>query len=555
MNRSIFPLLIGVLLANCLEAQLFDKREEFSRKDSLRGVLNAERSCYDVTYYDLQLKVDIAAQQIMGSNTIYYTVAQEFNTLQIDLFSNLTITSISSSDEPLHFEREFDAVFVHFPQMQKIGTMGSIKVEYYGNPRIAKNPPWDGGFTFTKDGLGNPWVAVSCEGLGASVWWPNKDHLSDEPDSMLIRAIVPDSLVCIANGNFRVEKKTEPGWKEYDWFVSYPINNYNVSLNIGKYSHFSDMYKNADGAKLVIDYYVLPYNLEKAKQQFLQVKPMIACYENYMGKYPFYKDGYALVETPYLGMEHQGAIAYGNKYRTGYLGGDYSGIDLDFDYIIIHESAHEWWGNNVSVKDIADLWIHEGFGTYSETIYVECLFGYDKAMDYIYAMHSNILNDKPIIGNYDVNDEGSSDMYQKGALLLNTLRTLTDNDETWWSIIRGIQKDFALQTVTTGQIEKYISAKAGKDFSKEFDQYLRHKKIPVLEYSVKNTDKGIEFTYRWVADVEGFNMPIRYADINGNWIWFTPTRDFQTIAIPGLIDSGFKLDKKHFYFEEKKSKS
>lgn len=548
--KPFYILLILIFTVNGLVAQLFDKHNAYSKRDSLRGNPGQERICYDVTFYDLKVKVDIANKYINGSNSIYYKVLVDFNILQLDLFSNLKITAILLENKPLIFEREFDAVFVHFPELQKAGSFGMIKVEYEGNPKIAKNPPWDGGFTFSNDELGNPWIGISCEGLGASVWWPNKDHLDDEPDSMIIRAIVPDSLICIANGNLRAEKKIEKGWKQFDWFVSYPINNYNVTLNIGKYAHFADEYINEQGKTLALDYYVMPYNLEKAKKQFKQVKPMISCYEKYLGNYPFYKDGYALVETPYAGMEHQGAIAYGNKYKTGYSGYDYSGIGLDFDYIIIHESGHEWWGNNVGAEDIADLWIHEGFCTYSETIYVECLYGYDKAIDYINAMKNNIGNDQPIIGDYNVNNEGSADMYQKSALFLNTLRTLTDNDEIWWNMLKDIQKDFALQTISTRQIENYIMTKTNKDFSKEFDQFLRHKNLPSLEYSLKNTSEGVEFTFRWISDVENFKMSLRFSDIKGNWIWFTPTTQFQTISIPGILNTSFKLDEKHFYFKK-----
>ncbi|HRF77269.1 MAG TPA: M1 family aminopeptidase, partial [Chitinophagales bacterium] len=342
---------------------------------------------------------------------------------------------------------------------------------------------------------------------------------------------------------------------KYSWKVSYPINNYNVSLNIGKYVHFSDVYTQTNGKDLALDYYVLDYNLEVAKKQFEQVKPMMACYEKYLGPYPFYKDGFAMVETPYLGMEHQSVIAYGNKYQTGYLGFDYSGIGLDFDYIIIHETGHEWWGNNVSMKDLADMWIHEGFCTYSESIYVECLYGNETALDYINASKRSISNDRPIIGLYNVNSEGSGDMYQKGAVFLNTLRYQVNNDPLWWNIILGIQKDFAKQTVTTAQIENYISRKAGKDFSKLFDQYLRHANIPVLEYKFQRTSAGLELNFRWVADVAGFDMPIRYISKGGKPVWVNPTTEWQLLNIEGLDEKTFKWDTRHFYFTEKLVKS
>ncbi len=547
-------LLSVVLLPGILSAQLLDKKTTYSRKDSLQGTLSPYRSCYDVTFYDLQVKVDIANQFIKGANTIYYNATADFTTLQVDLFSELKVTGIMMNGMPLAFEREFNAVFIHFPKIRK-GATGSFTVAYEGNPHIAKNPPWDGGFSFEKDKKNNDLVGVSCQGLGASVWWPDKDHLSDEPDSMRIRAIVPDRYTCVANGNLQKETPVSPGWREFDWFISYPVNNYNVTLNIGNYVHFSDSLQEGDGRYLRLDYYVLDYNLEKAKKQFQQVKPMLTCYEKYLGPYPFHNDGYALVETSYLGMEHQGAIAYGNGYKTGYLGFDYSGIGLNFDYIIIHETAHEWWGNNVSMKDLADMWIHEGFATYSESMYVECIYGPEKALAYINAMKNNVSNDAPIIGDYNVNNEGSGDMYAKSAIFLHTLRTLTDNDSLWWSIIRGIQDTFAKQTISTADIENYISRKAGKDFSKEFDQFLRHTNLPVFEYSLRPMESGFAITYRWKSDVQDFNMPLRYSDGINDAVWIYPTTDWQTLEIKGADAGRFKLDEQHFYFVARAVKS
>lgn len=537
------------------KAQLFDKTAQFDRGDTLRGALRPERTCFDVTYYDLALTVNIPEKSIQGTNDIYFTATADFKTLQIDLFKELTISTITHNGKELNFDRTYNAVFVHFDKLIKQGETEMISVSYGGNPRVAKNAPWDGGFSWSTDANGNPWIGTSCQGLGASVWWPNKDHLSDEPDSMMIRTTVPADLMCVANGNLVATIDVKPGWKQYSWKVSYPINNYNVTINIGRYAQFGETFTYADGEKLAMDYYVLDYNLEKAKTHFKQVKPMMACYEQFLGKYPFPKDGFALVETPYLGMEHQGAVAYGNNYLTGYNGFDWSRIGLDFDYIIIHETGHEWWGNNVSMKDLADMWIHEGFCTYSESIYVECLFGNATAIDYIDAMKNTIYNDKPIIGQYDVNNEGSGDVYRKSAVFLNTLRSITDNDALWWSIIKGIQKDFAQQTVTTQQIENYISRRAGKDFSKEFDQFLRNRDLPVLEYKLEQTAKGLKVSYRWDADVAGFSMPLRYLDKTGKGIWVKPSSEWQTTEISGLTSPDFKWDSRHFYFIEKKVKS
>lgn len=555
MRRIIVILTVILMAKTGLYGQLMDNQVLFTQKDTLRGALRPERTCFDVTYYNLTVDVNISAKSIKGSNDIHFTAVEDFTILQIDLFQNLNITSITWKGKILEFKRQFDAVFVQFPSTIKKGDKEIITIAYEGYPQIAKNAPWDGGFSFDTDINGNPWVGISCEGLGASVWWPNKDHLSDEPDSMMINGIVPMDLMCVANGNLIATEQLAGNKMKYSWKVSYPINNYNVSLNIGKYVHFSDVYTQTNGKDLALDYYVLDYNLEVAKKQFEQVKPMMACYEKYLGPYPFYKDGFAMVETPYLGMEHQSVIAYGNKYQTGYLGFDFSGIGLDFDYIIIHETGHEWWGNNVSMKDLADMWIHEGFCTYSESIYVECLYGNETALDYINASKRSISNDRPIIGLYNVNSEGSGDMYQKGAVFLNTLRYQVNNDPLWWNIILGIQKDFAKQTVTTAQIENYISRKAGKDFSKLFDQYLRHANIPVLEYKFQRTSAGLEVNFRWDADVAGFDMPIRYISKGGKPVWVNPTTEWQQLNIEGLDEKTFKWDTRHFYFTEKLVKS
>ena len=550
MRKSFLLLLVIIAgLTQTTQAQLFDQNPEMlTRKDTLRGSLRPERTCYDVTYYDLKVEVDIKNKFITGNNTIYFTANQNFKTIQIDLAENLAITSIVWGNKKLEFKREWDAVFVSFPDEIVSGSKEKITITYKGNPQVAKNAPWDGGFSWNKDTHNRDWVGISCQGLGASVWWPNKDHLSDEPDSMQITGIVPSELMCIANGNLVENKELGNGKTAYTWKVSYPINNYNVSLNIGHYAHFGEVYTNDKGEKLSMDYYVLDYNLELAKKHFAQVAPMMRCYEQYLGHYPFYKDGFALVETPYLGMEHQSAVAYGNNYRTGYNGYDFSGIGLNFDYIIIHETGHEWWGNHVSVKDIADLWVHEGFCTYSESIYVECMYGYETAMNYIQAMKRNVSNDSPIIGQYNVNKEGSGDMYQKSAVFLNTLRSIIDNDALWWSIIGGIQSDFSYKTVTTQEIETYISTKAGRDFSKEFDQYLRNTELPVLEYRITAKEGGVEVLYRWESPVAGFDMPVRYMVGANKPQWIQPNATWQKVFIPQTDITAFKWDEQHFYF-------
>ena len=403
-------------------------------------------------------------------------------------------------------------------------------------------PPWDGGFTFSKDTQGKPWVSVSCQGYGASSWWPTKDHQSDEVDSMMISITVPKGLMDVSNGRLRSIEPVDSDYTRFNWFVSYPINNYNVSLNVADYVHFDDSYAGEKG-NLSLDYYVLKENLEKAKKQFnANVKPMFNVFENWFGAYPFYRDGYKLIETPYLGMEHQSAVAYGNKYLNGYMGRDLSGtgLGLNWDYIIIHETGHEWFGNNITSKDIADMWIHEGFTMYSEALYVESRDGKDAGAKYIAGVRRNIQNDKPILGPYGVNAEGSGDMYYKGANLIHLTRTLIDDDQKWREILRGLNTEFGLKTTTTEDVVNYINKKSGKDLTKLFNQYLRYANIPVLEFKTE----GKQTLYRWKADVENFDMPIRIK--NGNkYQWIKPESVWKKIR----LESVFAPDVENFYIK------
>jgi aminopeptidase N len=489
-------------------AQLFSKNnEKFTHADSLRGMLTPQRTCYDVTYYDLNLDIDVENQSISGYNRIFFDAVSDFNVMQIDLSSQLNIAYIvDRENNSLRFKRDGNAVFITMNTQINNGERTFISVHYSGKPPVGKLLPWDGGFKWTKDDDDRPWAAVACQGTGASLWWPCKEHQSDEPDSMAINITVPAPLMDVSNGRLRAVNDVSNGKKQYCWFVSYPINNYNVTVNVGMFTHFSDVYVSGKDT-LALDYYVKPYNLEKAKKQFEQVKPMLHCFENFFGRYPFWRDGYKLVETPYLGMEHQSCIAYGNKYKNGYLGMDFSGIGVEFDYIIIHETAHEWWGNSITTKDIADMWVHEGFGSYAEVLYVECLYGKQRGNDYVNAQKKKVSNDKPIIGHYNVNEEGSGDMYPKGSLMLHTIRNYMHNDSLWFSIIKGLQQKFAYKTVTTQQIENYISENSKIDLSPIFNQYLRQAAIPVLEYKITGTNP-LTLKCRWKADEKNFNLPV-----------------------------------------------
>lgn len=522
------------------------KAQEFTRRDTLRGGERPERSCFDVSYYDLHVSVDPAKQEIAGKNTIFFRFTEPSSRIQLDLFENMIIDRIVEGDVMLSFIREYDAVFIDFNREQQAGTEKNITVHYHGAPVVARMPPWDGGFTWTKDKDGNDWIGVSCQGKGASLWWPTKEVYADEPDSMRIHCTVPNPLMAVCNGTPEGSGEAGANRRTYHWKVSYPINNYNVTLNIAVYDHWQDQYVSEDGEKLDLDYYVLPYNIDVARKQFEQVKPMLTCYEKYLGKYPFYKDGYALVETPYLGMEHQGAIAYGNKFRRGYLGMDRSGQELDFDYIIIHETGHEWWGNSVSARDLADMWIHESFCTYSEAIYVECRWNYDVAMKYVNALKNTVTNNSPMIGIYGLNHEGNGDMYVKGMLFLNTLRHVIRNDELWWRLIYKMSNDaFHIKTTDYDEVVEYFCRESGMDLRPAFDQYVRHKDIPRLDYSIKNGKKGIQLKYRWATEVKDFRMPVDVI-ADGDVIRLEATNAWQTLKLQtNKID--FDTDK--FYYQ------
>ncbi len=556
---TISRLLLAALLcaaAPGLSAQLLDGQTEYDRQDTLRGSLRPERDAYDVTFYHLDVRVDPERRRLDGRVRTVFRARLPQRVLQFDLFENMALHRVvdaQGGERP--FTRDGNAVFVELAEPLVPGTIGELTLHYGGEPIAAKNAPWDGGFTWSEDGAGKPWIGVSCEGIGASLWWPNKDHPSDEPDSMAISAEVPFGLVVVANGNPRGVSEPDSGWTRYDWFVSYPINNYNVTLNIGDYVRFADTFHGARG-DLPLDYYVLPANLEKAREQFAQVKPMMACYEEYFAPYPFYRDGFALVETPYLGMEHQGAIAYGNGYKPGYAGYDFSRIGLDFDYIIIHETGHEWWGNSISCADMADLWIHEGFCTYSEALYVECLHGYDTALRYVNAKKPSVANDAPIVGDYGVNGEGSGDMYNKGMLILNTLRHVADDDPAWFAAIRGLTEDFEHSVVSSAQVEAYLAERLGLDLDAFWDQYLRHADLPVLEYRLAGGKRKPVVEYRWVADAEGFAMPVAWrAGKDRDWTRITPTAAWQSFELPKGADPGSLLwDQEHYYYRLRKEK-
>jgi aminopeptidase N len=545
INNSFEMKKITTTLLLAIGLSSFAQQKNYTEQDSLRGSITPERSWWDLNFYNLSVEVKPDEKYISGSNIIRYTVLEEQQRLQVDLQTPLIIEKITQEGEDLKWESNGNAHFVTLKKPQRKGDVNEIKVYYSGHPKEAVRAPWDGGFSWKRDNNGKHFVATSCQGLGASVWWPNKDHMYDEVDSMAINITTPKDLMDVSNGRLLkvVENKNS---NTYHWYVSNPINNYGVNINIGDYIHFGENY-NGEKGKLAMDYYVLRDNEEKAKEQFKQAPMMMEALEHWFGPYPFYEDGYKLVEVPYPGMEHQSSVTYGNQFKNGYLGRDVSktGWGLKFDFILIHESGHEWFANNITYKDIADMWVHEGFTAYSENLYVDYHFGKEAASEYVIGTRGNIQNDKPIIGTYNVNQRGSGDMYSKGANMLHTIRQLVDDDEKWRTILRGLNREFYHQTVTTKQIEEYISNTSGIDLTQFFDQYLRNAKIPMLEYQVN----GKQLRFRYTNIVNGFDMPLRLR-INGTEDWVYPTSDWKSKSFKEDIQL-VNVDK-NFYVEYKK---
>ncbi|PSL43433.1 peptidase M1-like protein [Chitinophaga niastensis] len=496
------PMLCMALLATFTAGA----QQHFTKADTLRGTITPERAWWDVTTYDLHVQVDPKDSTFSGFNTITYKVLKTDSTMQIDLQAPMVIDSVVQDKKTLSVTHDGNAWFVKMQARQVKDKSKKITVFYSGKPRRAKNAPWDGGVVWAKDEKGRPWIATACQGLGASIWWPNKDHQSDEPEDMHISVTVPNDLVDVSNGRLKKKIENPDGTITWCWYVDNPINNYDVALNIGNYIEMKDTFS-GEGGKLDLGFWVLDYNEDKAREHFKVVKPMLKCFEYWFGKYPFYKDSYKLVEAPYLGMEHQSAVAYGNKFQMGYSGRDLSGSGwgLKWDFLIIHESGHEWFGNSITSKDLADMWIHESFTNYSETLFTECQYGLKAANAYVQGIRKNIKNDVPIIAPYGVNAEGSGDMYPKGANMLHNIRQIMENDEAFRQMLRGLNKTFYHQTVTAKEIEQYMSHAVGMDLSKIFDQYLRHTTIPTLEYRFN----GQQLQYRWVSDVKDFNMPVK----------------------------------------------
>ena len=541
------PLLLLTCLATLADAQ----QRPYTRADTLRGSNGPARAWWDAQFYDLHVTINPADSTIRGWNAITYRTLAAGREMQIDLQVPLVIDSVIQNGRKLAVRRDGNAHFVTLPST-RANTTGMVTVHYHGKPRAARRAPWDGGFDWKTDSLGNLHIATSNQGLGASVWWPNKDYAGDEPDSQRVAITLPEPLVNVSNGRLRSVTRAGKGMTTWEWFVSSPINNYGIAVNAGQYAHFTHYYQGEKGM-LTMDFYPLAIHADTARKQFMQAVTTIACFEKWFGPYPWYEDGFKLIETPHLGMEHQSAVAYGNHYKNGYRGTDLSatGWGNKWDFIIVHETAHEWWANNITAQDQADMWIHESFGNYAEGLYTECQDGTAAGAEYIIGSRKNISNDRPIIPAFGVNAQGSGDMYYKGGSMLHTMRQVLNDDARWRATLRGAQQQFGRQTITGQQLRDYINRSTGVNFAKVFEQYLTTTLIPRLEYRV---EEG-RVSYRWTNVVEGFDMPVEvaYSRAPTSFVRLSPTTTWQTTTAD--VRAGDQLSARRDYYVEVRAAS
>lgn len=513
----------------------------FTYADTLRGMLSAPRTCYDVTFYHLDVDVDLASRAIKGNNKITFKVVTPFKRMQVDLYANMSIDKILFKGQSLPYERVHNAVFIHFPEIQQAGTQQELTIFYKGTPQVPDfKLPMYGGLLWDKDELGNPWVQMVCQGSGASLWWPNKDHQSDEPDSMRIWITVPQEYTEISNGVLTQKTPVANQKMRFEWKVTYPINNYNVSFCIGKYAHFDDHYIDNNNDTLTLNYYVMPYHLQLGKQLFQQVKPMLKIYEKYFGKYPFPRDGFTLLESPYP-MEHQSGVCIGKMIVDS--------LSMVLPRVMWHEVAHEWWGNAVTSKDIADMWIHEAFATYAESLMVEEIYGKATAIEYINDQRNSVLNHEPVIGVYHVNHihYNIEDMYSKGSLLLHTFRSVLNDDDRWFNLLKNIQEHFRYQTITSDELVDYICRQTGRNYRPIFDQYLKYIGIPTLQYSLVEKNNELAVRYRWQADNPNFDMPVKISVAENQFDIIYPSSEWKTMTLKNMNEDNFEVDEEGFY--------
>ena len=535
-GAALAILVVAAALGSAVARPPTLEAQTFTRADTLRGSDGPHRSWWDVTYYDLGVRIDPSDSTIAGSNGITYdVVAPGTGRLQIDLQPPLVLDSVTLEGRSLPLVHEGNAHFAELPAEQRPGERHTVVAHFSGRPTIAARPPWDGGFIWATQGAGRPWVATANQGLGASVWWPNKDFQGEEPDSQSIAVTVPAGLMDVSNGRLRGTRENGDGTVTWEWFVSSPINNYAIAVNVGSFAHWQEVFHGLEGP-LTLDFYPLEENEAAARRQWVQTRSMMRCFEEWFGPYPWYEDGFKMIESPHLGMEHQSAVAYGNGYGNGYRGTDLSGTGQgeDWDFIIVHEAAHEWWGNNVTARDIADMWVHESFANYAENLYVECLRGSARAgAEYVIGTRARVLDDRPVVGTYGVQDPGSGDMYYKGGNMLHTIRQLVGDDARWKAVLRGLNRDFRHGIVTGAQVEAYIARHTGLKLDRVFDQYLRTTAIPVLEWRIV----GPSLSFRWADVVPGFDMPVPVELSGGATLTLPATEEWRTVAVPSDTDS------------------
>ncbi len=532
MRSIIIPFFLLVSFATLGQTELFNKDIKYNHQDSLRGSITPEREWWNLKHYDLTVSVNIDSKSISGKNIVRYKVLQPMNVMQIDLQPPMKIIKVTQDGKNLEVVDDGNAHFIQLQKKQRKGKVEELSIEFEGIPVEAVNAPWDGGFSWKMDSNGKAFVATSNQGIGASLWWPCKDHPYDEPDDgQLLSINVPQDLIAVGNGRLMKEEKFADGSQTFVWKVVNPINNYGVNINIGDYVNFSEVFKGENG-DLDMDYWVLRENEDKAREQFKDAPRTLEALEYWFGPFPFYEDSYKLVEVPYLGMEHQSSVTYGNKYKNGYNGRGQTSLDLSgsgwglkWDFIIVHESGHEWFANNITNRDVADMWIHEGFTSYSESLFTEYFFGTKAGAEYSRGLRARIANDKPLIGDYDVNREGSSDIYYKGHNLLHTLRQIVDDDAKWRDVLRGLNLEFYHQMVTTKQVEEYMASTLELDLGAFFDQYLRDYRIPTLEYKIEDE----KLSYKWSDVIDTFNMPLDVT-IDQTEVRLIPTTEWQLAA-------------------------
>lgn len=541
------PFCTFYLIIFSLLITLKSSSQPFSKQDYLHGKLTKLRSCFDVKTYEITTKVDIEHHFISGKNEITFLAVIDLNKIQIDLKMPMKIEKVIFENTNLIFKQDSNAYFIDFRKKILKGTLAKITIFFSGFPPIAKNAPWDGGFVFKKDSSNKPWVGLACEGIGAYCWLPCKDHLSDEADNMIMHLQVPNGLVGVSNGKLIGKLPLNDGFTQYDWKVSYPINNYNITINIADYVQIQDEFRSPIKGILVLNYYVLRENEQKAKNHFKQVKDMLGCFDRFFTPYPFWNDGYKLVETPYWGMEHQSCVAYGNDYKNNSWG---------FDFIIVHESGHEWFGNSLSMKDHADMWIHESFTTYSEAVYVEFKQGYDQAVKYLNSQKHFIKNRETIIAPRDVYFHGrkDNDVYYKGTWMLHTMRKMLNNDTTWFNMLYELNDDLKYKTLSSAKVENYICKRTRYNFAPFFNQYLRKESLPVFEYQFIEKENILELKYRLTTNVSGLEMPIKVMLSTGKFEYIIPANHWKILELQYSSKENFKVDTDNFLIDVKEVK-